>query len=118
MSKDKEVQGKLVKLLIALSGADIIAPEPLAKPVIDKVEGSDAWENLQIAVGNADEKSRKDLIFAVAAKFLKHTELIDLANAISSLGMEIMKYAMENSDSRKRPDEDALLSIFNGDTEE
>lgn len=42
MSKDKEFQGKFINIMLALIGADIIAPEPLAKPVIDKVEGNDA----------------------------------------------------------------------------
>lgn len=118
MNKDKEMQDKFIKLMLALIGADIIVPEPLAKPVIDKVESNDAWVNLQIAVGNADEESRKDLILAAAVKFLKHTELLDLAHAIGELGSQLMDYVKENPDSRTEPDRDAILKMFQGDAED
>lgn len=118
MNKNKEVQAKFIKLTLAMIGADIIAPEPVAKPVIDKVDGTDAWTNLQIAIGNADEESRKDLILAAAVKFLKHTELLDLSHAIGELGSQLMEYVKENPDLRTEPDRDAILKMFQGDAED
>lgn len=119
MTKEKEAQGKsvFVKRIIAVMGADIIVPEPLAKPVIDKVESNDAWVNLQIAVGNVDEKSRKDLILAAAVKFLKHTELLDLAHAIGELVSQLMEYMKDNPDCRTEPDQDAIHKLLTGDDE-
>lgn len=74
--------------------------------------------NLQIAVGNAAEESRKDLILAAAVKFLKHTELLDLAHAIGELGSQLMEYVKENPDCRAEVDKDAIYKLIAGDDDE
>lgn len=117
MEPNREATVKAIKFMLAITGMDVITPEPLAKPFIDKVEDSDDWANLQIAVGNADEKCRGALILASAIKFLKHSELLDLSTAISTHLNQLIEYTKDNPDCRVEPDKDAILKMIDGDAE-
>lgn len=115
MEQNREATVKAIKFMLAITGMDVITPEPLAKPFIDKVEDSDDWANLQIAVGNAEEKSRGALILASAIKFLKHSELLDLSNAISTHLNQLIDYTKNNPDCRVEPDKETIRRMLTED---
>lgn len=108
---------KTLSVLLTIAGANVKAPESVAKPFIDKVEGMDAWTDLQIALGKADEKMRKVLIIAAIVKFLKHLEMLEIGYFINEFGPKIFEYVKEHPECREDNGPEDLYTLLDEDDE-
>ena len=105
--------GKMLRTLIMLMGANIIAPKELRDKKLAelKVENNDALANILIEMNNLDENEKLNVIKAIAVSTLKTTQCVHLAEYVRNHMSDIVQYAHEHEEVREKASPEDLLNM-------
>lgn len=105
--------GKMLRTLIMLMGANIIAPKELKDKKLAelKVENNEQLANILIEMNNLDESDKLTVLKAVAVSTLKPIQLIKLAEYTRDHIYDIVQYAHAHEEVREEVNPDALLNM-------
>ena len=105
--------GKMLRTLILLMGANIIAPKELRdKKVAElKVENNEPLANILIEMNNLDENEKLAVIKAVIVSTLKPSQCIDLSVYTRNHLNDIVQYAHEHEEVREKVSPEDLLKM-------
>lgn len=105
--------GKMLRTLIMLMGANIVAPKELRDMKLAelKVENNEPLANILIEMNNLDENEKVTVIKAVAISTLKPTQCIHLAEYLRSHLNDIVQYAHEHEEVREKVTPEDLLNM-------
>ena len=105
--------GKMLRTLIMLMGANIIAPKELKDMKLAelKVENNDSLANILIEMNNLDENEKLTVIKAVAVSTLKPIQCIYLAEYLRNHMNDIVQYAHAHEEVREEVKPEDLLNM-------
>lgn len=105
--------GKMLRTLIMLMGANIIAPKELRDKKLAelKIENNDSLANILIEMNNLDENEKLAVIKAVAISTLKSTQCIYFAEYMREHLSDIVQYAHEHEEVREKVNAEDLLNM-------
>ena len=105
--------GKMLKTLIMLMGANIVAPKELKDKKLAelKVENNEQLANILIEMNNLDESDKLAVIKAVAVSTLKPIQCIYLAEYLRNHMNDIVQYAHAHEEVREEVHPDDLLNM-------
>ena len=105
-NEDKTKEAKMaVKLLMMLSGTNVIMPEPKRKEVIKQLglEESIEFHRCIAELSLVDTKTQENIIKGLMVSFLKSTQLIDMAEYARDVPKIIMECCSEHPECREMP---------------
>lgn len=117
MAKSNEVtadkQVKMLRTLVMLMGANIIAPKELIDKKLAelKVENNDSLANILIEMNNLDEDEKLAVIKAVAISTLKSIQCIQFAEYMRNHMNDIVQYAHAHEEVREAVSPEDLLNM-------
>lgn len=105
--------GKMLRTLIMLMGANIIAPKELRdKKVAElKVENNESLANILIEMNNLDENEKLAVIKAIVVSTIKPIQCIHLAEYVRGHLNDIVQYAHEHEEVREKVSPEDLLNM-------
>lgn len=107
--KDRQNNRRAVQVMLTMLGLNVLTPSPIADPYISKVADDpstgDLFNDLIITMERTDPSKRKELIRAIAVKYLEQIDLLDLGMELSDINTEVMAYGAEHEEVRKDKDE-------------
>ena len=105
--------GKMLRTLILLMGANIVAPKELRdKKVAElKVENNEQLANILIEMNNLDEKEKLDVVKAVIVSTLKPSQCIDLAMYVRNHMNDIVQYVHTHEEVKEKVNPEDLLNM-------
>lgn len=105
--------GKILRTLIMLMGANIIAPKELRDKKLAelKVEDNEPLANILIEMNNLDEDEKLAVIKAVAISTLKSTQCVYFAEYMREHLNDIVQYAYEHEEVREKVSPEDLLNM-------
>ena len=105
--------GKMLRTLIMLMGANIIAPKELRDMKLAelKVENNEPLANILIEMNNLDENEKVAVIKAVAVSTLKPVQCIHLAEYLRNHLNDIVQYAHEHEEVREKVTPEDILNM-------
>jgi hypothetical protein len=104
---------KVLKTLIRLMGANIVAPKELKDMKLAelKVENNEPLANILIEMNNLDENEKLAVIKAVAISTLKTIQFIPLTEYLRNHMNDIVQYAHEHEEVREEVSPEDLLNM-------
>jgi hypothetical protein len=104
---------KMLRTLIMLMGANIIAPkEPRDKKLAElKVENNEPLANILIEMNNLDDDTKLNVIKAVAVSTLKTAQCVSLSEYIRNHMNDIIQYAHEHKEVREEVSPEDLINM-------
>ena len=104
---------KMLKTLIMLMGANIIAPKELRDKKLAelKVENNEPLANILIEMNNLDENEKLTIIKAVVISTLKPIQCVHLAEYARNHMNDIVQYAHAHEEVREEVKPDDLLNM-------
>lgn len=115
MEKDKINEKKaLVKMLMKLSGTDIIMPEPKREEIIKELglEESIEFHRAMSEIAMTSPKTQENIIKALVISFLSNSQLLDLTDSIRDVSLMITEYCQEHKEYMQRPSAEDLERDF------
>lgn len=106
--------GKMLRTVIMLMGANIVAPKELKDKKLAelKVENNEPFANILIEMNNLDENEKLTIAKAIAVSTLKSTQCAHLAEYLREHLNDIVQYAHEHEEVREEvTPEDFLNNI-------
>ena len=105
--------GKMLRTIIRLMGADIVAPNELRDKKLAelKVENNDSLANILIEMNNLDENEKLTIAKAIAVSTLKTTQCIHFADYLREHLNDIVQYAHEHEEVREKVSPEDLLNM-------
>ena len=105
--------GKMLRTLIMLMGAKIVAPKELKEKKLAelKVENNEPLANILIEMNNLDENEKLTVAKAVAVSTLKPIQCIHLAEYVRNHMNDIVKYAHEHEEVREEVSPEDFLNM-------
>ena len=107
------MQSKMLRTIIMLLGANIVAPKELRdKKVAElKVENSDTLANILIEMNNLDENEKLAIAKAIVISTLKAVQCINLTEYVRNHLNDIVQYAHTHEEVREKVSPDDLLNM-------
>ena len=104
---------KMLKTLIMLMGANIIAPKELRDKKLAelKVENNEPLANILIEMNNLDENEKLTIIKAVVISTLKPIQCVHLAEYVRNHMNDIVQYAHAHEEVREEVKPEDLLNM-------
>ena len=104
---------KMLRTLIMLMGANIVAPKELRdiKLAELKVENNEQLANILIEINNLDENEKLTIIKAVVISTLKPIQCIHLAEYVRNHMNDIVQYAHAHEEVREDVSPEDLLNM-------
>lgn len=105
--------GKMLRTLIMLMGANIIAPKELRDKKLAelKVENNEPLANILIEMNNLDENEKLTIVKAIVVSTIKPIQCIRLAEYVRSHLNDIVHYAHEHEEVREKVSPEDLLNM-------
>lgn len=105
--------GKMLKTLIMLMGANIVAPKELRDMKLAelKVENNEQLANILIEMNNLDENEKLTVIKAVVISTLKPIQCVHLAEYVRNHMNDIVQYAHAHEEVRESVNPEDLLNM-------
>lgn len=105
--------GKILRTLIMLMGANIIAPKELRDKKLAelKVENNEPFANILIEMNNLDENEKLTIAKAIAVSTLKSTQCVHLTEYLREHLNDIVQYAHEHEEVREKVSPEDLLNM-------
>lgn len=105
--------GKILRTLIKLMGANIVAPKELKDKKLAelKVENNEPFANILIEMNNLDENEKLTIAKAIAVSTLKSTQCAYLAEYLREHLNDIVQYAHEHEEVREEITPEDLLNM-------
>lgn len=105
--------GKMLRTLIMLMGANIIAPKELRDKKLAelKVENNEQLANILIEMNNLDDDTKLNVIKAVAVSTLKPIQCVKFAEYLRSHLNDVVQYAHEHEEVREKVSPEDLLNM-------
>ena len=105
--------GKMLKTLIMLMGANIIAPKELRDKKLAelKVENNEQLANILIEMNNLDDDTKLNVIKAVAVSTLKPIQCVKFAEYLRNHMNDIVQYAHVHEEVREEVKPEDLLNM-------
>lgn len=105
--------GKMLKTLIMLMGANIIAPKELRDKKLAelKVENNEPLANILIEMNNLDENEKLTIVKAVVISTLKPIQCVHLAEYVRNHMNDIVQYAHKHEEVREKVSPEDLLNM-------
>lgn len=105
--------GRMLRTLIMLMGANILAPEELRdKKVAElKVENNESLANILIEMHNLDEDEKLTIVEAIVIFTLKPIQCIHLAEYTRNHLNDIVQYAQAHEEVREEVSPEDLLNM-------
>ena len=106
-------QVKMLKTLVMLMGANIVAPKELRDKKLAelKVENNEPLANILIEMNNLDENEKLTIIKAVAISTLKPIQCIQFAEYLRNHMNDIVQYAHAHEEVREDVSPEDLLNM-------
>lgn len=105
-NEDKAKEAKMaVKLLMMLSGTNVIMPEPKREEVIKQLglEESIEFHRCMAELSLVDVKTQENIIKGLMVSFLKSTQLMNMGEYAREVPKIIMEYCSEHPECREVP---------------
>lgn len=104
---------KMLRTLIMLMGANIIAPKELKDKKLEelKVENNEPLANILIEMNNLDENEKLAIAKAVAVSTLKPIQCIQFAEYLRNHMNDIVQYAHEHEEVREKVSPEDLINM-------
>ena len=104
---------KMLKTLIKLMGANIVAPKELRDKKLAelKVENNDSLANILIEMNNLDENEKLTIVKAVVISTLKPIQCVHLAEYVRNHMNDIVQYAHAHEEVREDVSPEDLLNM-------
>lgn len=105
-NEDKAKEVKMaVKLLMMLSGTNIIMPEPKREEVIKQLglEESIEFHRCTAELSLVDTKTQENIIKGLMVNFLKNTQLIDMGEYAREVPKITMDFCSEHHEYLEKP---------------
>ena len=104
---------KMLRTLIMLMGANIIAPKEIRDKKLAelKVENSEPLANILIEMNNLDENEKLAIAKAVAVSTLKPIQCIQFAEYLRNHMNDIVQYAHEHDEVREKVSPEDLINM-------
>lgn len=104
---------KMLRTLIMLMGANIIAPKELKDKKLAelKVENNEPLANILIEMNNLDENEKLTIAKAVAVSTLKPIQCIQFAEYLRNHMNDIVQYAHEHEEVREKVSPEDLINM-------
>lgn len=104
---------KMLRTLILLMGANIVAPKELRDKKVEElnVENNEPLANILIEMNNLDEKEKLDVVKAVIISTLKPVQCIDLAMYVRNHMNDIVQYAHAHEEVKEKVSPEDLLNM-------
>jgi hypothetical protein len=104
---------KMLKTLIMLMGANIVAPKELRDMKLAelKVENNEPLANILIEMNNLDDDTKLNVIKAVAVSTLKPIQCIEFAEYLRNHMNDIVQYAYAHEEVREEVKPEDLLNM-------
>lgn len=114
--KAKETK-TVVKMLMKLSGSDIIMPEPKREEIIKELglEESIEFHRAMSEISMTSPKTQENIIKALAISFLSNSQLLDLTDSIKDVSLMITDYCQEHKEYLQRPSAEDFAKDFFGE---
>lgn len=105
--------GKMLRTLIMLMGANIVAPKELKDKKLAelKVENSESLANILIEMNNLDEKEKLAVVKAIVISTLKLTQCVFLTDYVRSHINDVVQYAHTHEEVREQVSPEDLLNM-------
>ena len=106
--------GKMLRTLIMLMGANIVAPKELRDTKLAelKVENNDSLANILIEMNNLDENEKLAIAKAVAVSTLKSVQCIQFSEYLREHVNDIVQYAHEHKEVREKVSPEDLINMM------
>lgn len=104
----------VVKMLMKLSGVDIIMPEPKREELIKELglEENIEFHRAMGEISMTSPKTQENIIKALVISFLSNSQLLDLADSIKGMSMMITEYCQEHTEYTQRPSAEDFAKDF------
>ena len=112
-SNETKNAGKMLRTLVMLMGANIVAPKELRDKKLAelKVENNDSLANILIEMNNLDENEKLTIAKAVAVSTLKPIQCIYLAEYLRNHMNDIVQYAHAHEEVREEVKPEDFLNM-------
>lgn len=117
MANSNEAAGsktaRMLKTLIMLMGANIVAPKELRDMKLAelKVENNEPLANILIEMNNLDENEKLTIVKAVVISTLKPTQCIHLAECVRNHMNDIVQYVHAHEEVKEEVKPEDLLNM-------
>lgn len=110
----KSNPSKMLRTLVKLMGADIIAPKELRDKKLAelKVENNDALANILIEMNNLDDDEKLTIAKAIAVSTLKSVQCIQFSEYLREHLNDIVQYAHEHEEVREKVTPEDLINMM------
>lgn len=105
--------GKMLRTLIMLMGANIIAPKELRDKKLAelKVENNEPLANILIEMNNLDENEKLTIVKAIVISTLKPIQCVHLAEYVRNHMNDIVQYAHAHEEVRESVNPEDLMNM-------
>lgn len=105
--------GKMLRTLILLMGANIVAPKELRDKKMAElnVENNEPLANILIEMNNLDEKEKLTIVKAIVISTLKPIQCVHLAEYVRNHMNDIVQYAHTHEEVREEVKPEDLLNM-------
>lgn len=105
--------GKMLRTLIMLIGANIIAPKELKDKKLAelKVENNELLANILIEMNNLDENEKLTIVKAIVVSTIKPIQCMYLSEYLHNHLNDIVQYAYEHEEVRENISPEDLLNM-------
>lgn len=112
-SNETKNASKMLRTLVMLMGANIVAPKELRDMELAelKVENNEPLANILIEMNNLDENEKLTVIKAIAVSTLKPIQCIYLAEYLRNHMNDIVQYAHAHEEVREKVSPEDLLNM-------
>lgn len=110
---ENNIAGKMLRTLILLMGANIVAPKELRDKKVAElnVENNEPLANILIEMNNLDEKEKLNVVKAVIISTLKPVQCIDLAMYVRNHMNDIVQYVHTHEEVKEKVNPEDLLNM-------
>ena len=112
-SNETKNAGKMLRTLIMLIGANIVAPEELRDMKLAelKVENNEPLANILIEMNNLDENEKLTIVKAIVVFMLKPIQCIHLAEYVRNHTNDIVQYVHAHKEVKEEVKPEDLLNM-------
>lgn len=117
MANSNEIKnaGRMLRTLIMLMGANIVAPKELRDNKLAelKVENNEPLANILIEMNNLDENEKLTIVKAIVVSTLKPIQCIHLIDYARNHMNDIVQYAHEHEEVKEKVTPEDLINMMN-----